>query len=270
MPRQPFDEEAYRAQKAAFIADLEKEPEFQILSTLVQQADTDKAPADAVQQTLHISESGQIDRSEGLGDHFYSTACCILEVALRSSTPEQQAALVDFVNALQKTTVVDPTSATGELLRYGGDLVWTELPAFGFTFGDELQNPLDPSNTSEERQRIENLNAFIAQLTASSSTTHTDFSNWALVAFRLAFGPWDTPRPATTHYSVRVACQWYIHASDKLWAKFRDEESGWKEEDWARYKQGLVDSHTKLRNLETKKLIAEALVQLRRAEGGGT
>jgi hypothetical protein len=132
---------------------------------------------------------------------------------------------------------------------------------------NNFSDPLDPENTSEERQHLENLNAFVAKLTASSTTIHTDFSIWALTAFKLAFGPWESS-PASTHYAVRVACLWYIYATDKLWTKFQDEEQeDWKREDWDQYKQGLIDSQVQWRNQATKKLIDDALRELRRADG---
>ncbi|KAF2797476.1 hypothetical protein K505DRAFT_269393 [Melanomma pulvis-pyrius CBS 109.77] len=266
--------EESRARKAAFIADIEKEQEFQILIALVQQPYN--APADALKQILNLTAALQntnpssSEDSQGSLGHVHNTASSVLEIATRTA-PEQQDKLLAFVNQLQKRTVIN--QKTGEPARYDGDLLWTELPAFGYVFGDELnsKDALDSKNTPEEKQRLENLNAFIAQLTASSTTVYSDFSLWARIALRSAFGPWDIP-VASTHYAVRVACLWYIYAADKLWAKVQEKEvSDWNKAYWDRYKQGLVDSEAKIRNQATRQLIEKALVQLRRSEeGGGT
>lgn len=133
---------------------------------------------------------------------------------------------------------------------------------------DRVQDPLDPENTSEERHQLENLIAYIARLTASATTIHTDFSAWALIAFKLAFGPWESP-PVSTHYAVRAACLWYIYASKKLWTKLQLEEMpDWNREGWNRYKQGLLDSQAQWRNQTTKTLIDSALSEIERVEDG--
>jgi len=86
--------------------------------------------------------------------------------------------------------------------------------------------------------------------------------------FKLAFGPWESS-PASTHYAVRVACLWYIYAADKLWAKLQSEEqTGLNREAWGRHKQGLSDSQVRWRNQTTKKLIENALGEIKRVEDG--
>jgi hypothetical protein len=62
---------------------------------------------------------------------------------------------------------------------------------------------------------------------------------------------------------------WYIYAADKLWAKLQSEEqTGLNREAWGRYKQGLSDSQVRWRNQTTKKLIENALSEIKRVEDG--
>lgn len=117
---------------SSFVAELEVKQEFHILNALVVQPDS--STEDAVQQILNIT-SASIKDPTSLGNHLYNTACCLLEIAARTP-PVQQPKLVTFVYLLQKRTVTDP--ATSEPLRHDGDLIWTELPTFGYTFADEL------------------------------------------------------------------------------------------------------------------------------------
>ncbi len=115
----------------AFVAELETKQEFKFLNTLVQNPDA--SPADTVQQirslTLASAEKPDPD------SHLYYTACGVLEVAARTS-PAQQRKLIAVIHQLQSIAATDPT--TGTPLRHDGDLIFTDLPTFGYTFSDEL------------------------------------------------------------------------------------------------------------------------------------
>jgi hypothetical protein len=124
-------------QRAARLATLEATPEFQILSKFMKQ--TDSSPAISVQQTLELTTLSY--NLGALGDHFYNTACSIIALGQRTS-PEHQFKLVTYVCELQKNTVLDPK--TGKTLIHDNGLVWTKLPTFGWTSGDELHDGCTP------------------------------------------------------------------------------------------------------------------------------
>lgn len=128
-----IDRELKSKGHAAKLAALKTTPEFELISKYMELADD--APATAVQQMLEITTSS-CDLGT-LGDHFYHTACSITVLSQRTA-PEQQSKLVTFVAELRTNTIIDPR--TGETLRYDGELVWTELPTFGWIFGDELHD----------------------------------------------------------------------------------------------------------------------------------
>jgi hypothetical protein len=90
-------------------------------------------------------------------------------------------------------------------------------------------------------------------------------------------GPWDRANPADHQDTVRVACLWFIYASDRIWGKVQGIESGgrdltkwdgsdWRKAEWDRWKEGLKESHVKLRNQSTKKLIKEAIERIEQSE----
>jgi hypothetical protein len=133
MPLQPLTREQHRFRKAEFIADLEKTPEFKIINSLI--IPPGNEPRNAVQEIVDITTARQDDQDS---NHAYDTACSVVQVASRTA-PEEQGKLIEFVNRLQKRIVTD--SKTGEPRMHAGeDLLWTELPTFGYTFGDELQS----------------------------------------------------------------------------------------------------------------------------------
>jgi dihydropteroate synthase len=133
MPLQPLTKEQRRFRQAEVIADLEKTPEFGIINSIV--TSPANGAGNAVQEIVDITTASQDDEDS---NHVYDTACSVLEVASRT-VPEKQSKLLEFVNELQQRVVKD--SKTGEPRRIDGeDLLWTELPTFGYTFGDELQS----------------------------------------------------------------------------------------------------------------------------------
>jgi len=127
------DRELKSKRRAAKLATLEAKPEFQILSNFMKQ--TDSSPAIAVQQILELTTLSY--KLGALGEHFYNTACSIIALGQRTAL-EQQSELVTLVSELQENTILDPK--TGKPLSHDNELVWTELPTFSWTFGDELHD----------------------------------------------------------------------------------------------------------------------------------
>jgi len=65
-----------------------------------------------------------------------------------------------------------------------------------------------------------------------------------------------------------VACLWYIYAADKLWAAALDKDNeDFTRELWDMYKERLLESQARIRNQEARKLIDQAVLQMKRAEG---
>ena len=132
MPCHILTLESYRERQAAFVAELELEPEFKILITLLSLREN--TAVNAVQQINDLI--ALVEGSKNDGCHIYNTACCVLEIAVRMA-PEQPK-LVSFVHELQKTTVLNGT--TGKPLVFDEECeTWRDLPTFEFKFGDELQ-----------------------------------------------------------------------------------------------------------------------------------
>lgn len=112
---------------------MEEYPEFKIINQLVQQPDT--SVSDALDQFSRLTSSLiNTDNADPVGVHPWHTFCSLIEVAKRTDH-EKQAKLVEFVVSLQKVKVVNPT--TGEQLKSGGQLLWTEMPTLGYTAADD-------------------------------------------------------------------------------------------------------------------------------------
>ena len=147
----------------------------------------------------------------------------------------------------------------------------------------------NPNLTSEERQRWENRNAFLAQLTAAAQVNYTnnwhhpmDFSLFGLWALRTAFENETPAEEVPGDTTVRVACWWYIYAADRLWAnvengrvfegkvgcgwgKYQNKSwTGYNRERWAVWEEGLVATKTTWTDRETKKLLEDTLACIKR------
>jgi hypothetical protein len=130
---------------------------------------------------------------------------------------------------------------------------------------DDFLGPSDRGNTPEDTRQIENLNAFVAQISATSIVPTNDSMGWPALIFRYA---WPKLSKGHTLYFVRVACLWYIYAADKLWAAALDKDNEYfTRELWDMYKERLLESQARIRNQEARKLIDQAVVQMKRAEG---
>ncbi|KAF7555471.1 hypothetical protein G7Z17_g2150 [Cylindrodendrum hubeiense] len=174
---------------------IEHREEFKILDALLQRSDV--SVANAVQQILKLTTAAW-DDSGSLGSHPWYTFDSLIEIS-KTTVPAQQTKLVEFVFQLHKVQVIDPK--TGDPVKDDNDyLVWTELPALGYTAADEWNafDVFDPSATPEEKQRWENMIAFLAQLSAAADVDYNstiisemNFTFWSLRAFKEAFEPAD-------------------------------------------------------------------------------
>jgi hypothetical protein len=106
--------------------------ELYILESLV--SNDTITPDQAVQQILNLTRAPKT-YSRQLGDHCYYTALGLLSTAAHT-VPSKQAKLVAFVHELRSKTVTDPSS--GEILEHDGEVIWKDLPTFGYTFADEM------------------------------------------------------------------------------------------------------------------------------------
>jgi hypothetical protein len=132
---------------------------------------------------------------------------------------------------------------------------------------DKFSGPGDLNNTPEDTRQLENLNAFVAQISATPIVPTNNSMGWPALIFRYA---WSKVPKGPTIYFVRVACLWYIYAADKLLAAALDKDNeDFTKELWDIYKEHLLQSQAKIRNQDARKLINEAVVQLKRAEGSG-
>lgn len=116
-----------------YIIEMEGSPLYRVLETLVKEPDA--FVSDVLEQFSRVTSAATISNANTpLGAHPYNTWCCVIEIAKR--TPHRkQFGLVDFVTQLQKTKLYDP--GTGEQMKSEGYLLWTELPALGYTAADE-------------------------------------------------------------------------------------------------------------------------------------
>ncbi|KAK2594737.1 hypothetical protein QQS21_007535 [Conoideocrella luteorostrata] len=205
-----------------YILLLEEYPEFKIINGLVQEG-SGATVEDALTQHAQLTAAAiNLENANPIGPHAWHTFCALIEVAKRTD-PERQTKLIDFAINLQKIKVFNP--ATGEQLTSDGQLLWTEMPALGYTAADDW-NEVDVTATNtppEVCRRYENFIALLAQISSAYAANYTEstidemeFSFWSLRAFKEAFECTDN-KPVTDS-AVRVACSWLIYASDRLWA----------------------------------------------------
>ncbi|KAI0400849.1 hypothetical protein F4802DRAFT_583168 [Xylaria palmicola] len=265
--------EARQRARDAYPTLLEGYPEWKILDALV------KEPAasvtDAVQKVLGLAPAKPyLNERAPLGDHPYHTFLSLIEIAKRTP-PENQTKLVEFVARLQKNVVMN--EATGEPLRHEGYLVWTQLPALGYTAADEWHSldALDEGVSSDEIRHYENLAALLAQLSAAADVDYgdpvmgeMDFSFWPTYIFKAALER-EEGQPAPTDAALRVASLWFMYAADRLWANAkhgrvfgrRGDDPGTRmtREMWDRWQRGLVAAQATCNDEETRRLISSAI-----------
>ncbi|KAE9401225.1 hypothetical protein BT96DRAFT_856685 [Gymnopus androsaceus JB14] len=220
------------------------------------------------------------DQRREVGNQAYNTSCCLVEVVERTP-PSQQSKLVQFLYQLREKTVTDPI--TSEPLKVDGEVVWTDLPTLGYTWADEInsfckQLSVRLEDTPDKLQRWENLSAYFARLTASSS--NMDFSRTGIWVLQTAFEP---EKPLERELAaIRMACFWLIYAADILWANANGRDNngkdvgcgkrfqgrkwkGFSRDRWSFWEERLLEAQVIYTSGETKELIEDALAQMKRA-----
>ncbi|KAK1704895.1 hypothetical protein CaCOL14_009319 [Colletotrichum acutatum] len=151
-------------------------------------------------------------------DFLWDTYNAIFAVA-KQTAPEKQAPLVDFLQRLRETTV---TASDGQPLKFNNQVVWKDLPTFGWVARDLWNfDTSDTSASAEEKASWTNLSAFAAQLTARADLTNPqdpfDFSLYGLWALRAAFEEEDAGSEGGKDViATRIAYQWTNHAVGAL------------------------------------------------------
>ncbi|UNI13305.1 hypothetical protein JDV02_000062 [Purpureocillium takamizusanense] len=258
-----------------YIIEMESTATFQLLSTLVREPTA--SVTDVLEQFSHLTSAARSPSNEEtpFGALPYNTCCALLEIAKRTA-PQAQHKLVSFVTELQKVKLYDQRD--GGQMSSEGYLLWTELPALGYTAADEW-NAFDvttASTPSEETRRYENMIALLAQLStaadvdyAETTVPELDFTFWSLRAFKEAFDQQDS-----TDAAVRTACMWLIYGSKRLWANIqygrvfgrRDGEPGvvLTKEMWDSWVEGLRRVKEHCQRPETHDIVDEALASMGR------
>jgi hypothetical protein len=108
--------------------------EMNILLSLVN--DEDMTPEKARQQIIVITEATKSQKDQ-IGNHCYFTASAVLEAA-RRSTPDKHPKIIEFIHKLRGQNVIEP--GTFDALVHDREVVWKDLPTFGYTFADELNS----------------------------------------------------------------------------------------------------------------------------------
>ncbi|KAK4142929.1 uncharacterized protein C8A04DRAFT_12886 [Dichotomopilus funicola] len=151
--------------------------------------------------------------SSALGDFLWDAFGAVFKAVGRTPAA-QQGKLLDFLTQLQ---AIKATDNDGKTLKHEDGEVWNDLPSFGWVARD-LWN-FDANNLSaEDRAKVENWTAFLAQLTARSASGATDspfdFSTFALWAMRDAFET--NQQGAASQPAARLAALWVRFAGDRL------------------------------------------------------
>ncbi|OJJ68138.1 hypothetical protein ASPBRDRAFT_47089 [Aspergillus brasiliensis CBS 101740] len=261
-------------------------PEYQVINDLVQNPDV--SPAEAVQRLLRVREAlhreGREPPTDIDGTHTWIAMLTVVEFA--NITPAaQQHKLIDFIAHLQRTEVIDP--ATGEVPTSVGQKLWTELPylgvyladMYGFAYKPEYARQADEDPQREyppkELQEWENLNAFMAQITAKADHLNhaMDASLYALYACRETFEESDP----VVEEAVRASCIWYIYAGQRIWENCQvqrqlgDDGSPRRRftmERWRIWKDGVKAAQLQFPRASTQEMIQKALAEIEKAERG--
>jgi hypothetical protein len=255
--------------------------ERQILHDLVNK--TDHTPEDAVQQIVQRTKLAAADAVE-LGGQCADTADAVVYTAVQHPS-SQHPKLVSFFHLLRANNL---TNASGEPLRnrLDNELVWKDLPTFGYTFADELHRwgksryTLEPAHNCltdigpgpgwgdpEDARRVQNAVAFFARLDASigSDQPEHDFTLiWAPFFLRIAFGQDD--EEGYHELSTRLACLWFIHDADKMWRNVPDRKD-FTLTQWQNWTMHLKEARIAFEGRQdTVDLVDKALAEIRRVE----
>ena len=121
--------EERRIHLLGYVAELEAKPEFAIINSI----NTTSTPEEAVQVLLTHMDT--FVATSDLGNKVWDVACIVLELVERTPV-DAQAPLLAFIQELQRQIVTD--RETGNVVDIDGSLLWTDLPTFGYAFGDQL------------------------------------------------------------------------------------------------------------------------------------
>ncbi|KZL71230.1 hypothetical protein CT0861_04824, partial [Colletotrichum tofieldiae] len=248
-------------------------PAYKTLDAFVKSGSTDeKALGDTVQEFKNLAKKSESE----IEDFLWDTYNAIFAVAGQTS-PEKQGPLVEFLQRLRETTV---TASDGQPLKLSNQVVWKELPTFGWVARDLWNfDVLDASASKEEKASWDNLSAFAAQLTARADLNDPqdpfDFSLYGLWTLRTAFED-EHPADADVAAAVRQAYLWINYSGDtlrKLSTKNRNFEGNsgnaggnfggreWKglnEERWAAWTEAFASAEASLGDDEVKRLAGKA------------
>ncbi|KAJ5623880.1 hypothetical protein N7510_000189 [Penicillium lagena] len=290
--------EGFLERRRAFIRQIEGYEEYKDINLVAQNNVT---ADDAVQcikdKTMAALVAHGPTSRDGVGLVDYNVSLSVMELAQRL-VPGQHGTLVEFMSKLQKETAIDP--GTGEALKSDKDILWTDLPSFGYTelegwyeYGGDHQDPCNPDFDPEQRERWVKLNAFLAQLTQAADVHYEspgetpcfhplDKSLRATWVFEMAFENLEhSPEMLAHTATMEAACQWFIQAADRLWANVvngrvfpqyietrRDGSKGFERERWDRWARDLRRAEVACSYERMKKLIRDALAHIKRAMRG--
>ncbi|EPE33956.1 hypothetical protein GLAREA_06969 [Glarea lozoyensis ATCC 20868] len=154
---------------------------------------------------------GQTEQPQ-LEEHFSRSWKSVIEIAI--DTPhEKQEPLVDILRAIQQQNVADSEEAS-EIEIWGDKVkVWKDMPLFGAQ-AREIWNraPGTNSNNDLSASQWQNINAFLARLTAlSSSIPAFDFSLYAIWTLRSAF-----ENEESKEVDRRAGEMWFLYAGEVI------------------------------------------------------
>ena len=235
------------------MAQVEAYPEFKIFELLVQEPGI--PTSEAVKRFLSISALAiASDEPLDLGNHLWHSAISIIEIAKRSP-PDKHLRLIQCVVQLRGTQMMDPR--TGKAATHDGQVVWRQLPTFGYTAADEwhaaselttdsiatlfvdistlygwdlldanleVQDFNELGDRPDELQRWENFIALLAQLSNAEEVDYNDpvvsemdFSFWSFGALHEVCNLVESGK-TPSRVVVRTAAVWVQYAADRLWS----------------------------------------------------
>lgn len=114
-----------------FIRQIENSDEFKLLDRVIKE---EVAVQDAVKEIIDKTMSALSihgpDDMDGIGLPDYNISLAAMELAQRLD-PSKHTKLVEFISYLQKQVATDPS--TNLPLKVQGDILWTDMPSFGYT-----------------------------------------------------------------------------------------------------------------------------------------
>lgn len=131
-PDSPLSKEKSRAAHATWLRELHQRAEYRLVASLSHPSLTTEA---ALHQLVDLTHAAT--QEDAIGNHCWTTACSVLEVAARTA-PEQQGALLGFLLELGAVEITDPETGAPWMFEDGAGVVWRDLPTFGYTVADEM------------------------------------------------------------------------------------------------------------------------------------